>query len=139
MSDYIPALLRQQIFERASGQCEYCLLPQSVALVPLEADHIVARKHGGQTESDNLALACSLCNKHKGSDLASIDPDSGAITPLFHPRRQRWADHFHLQDTQIVPLTATGRVTVSLLQLNRPERMAERELLLAAAAIKVPE
>jgi hypothetical protein len=58
---------------------------------------------------------------------------------LYHPRRQRWADHFHLEDGQIVPFTATGRVTVTLLQLNRPERVAERKLLLATAALQIPE
>lgn len=139
MSQYIPAPLRQEVYDRAGGQCEYCLVPQVAALVSPEVDHIIARKHGGETEVDNLALACSLCNKCKGSDLASIDSESGAITPLFHPRRQRWIDHFRLEDGQIVPLTATGRVTVNLLQFNRPERVAERELLLAAGAIQTPE
>jgi 5-methylcytosine-specific restriction endonuclease McrA len=136
MSEYIPASLRQQIYERAGGQCEYCLLPDVAALMPLEADHIIARKHGGQTEVDNLALACSLCNKHKGTDLTSIDPESGDIVPLYHPRRQRWEDHFYLKNARIVPLTATGRVTITLLQLNRPERVVEREILLAAGVIK---
>ncbi len=114
-------------------------MPPVAALVSPEVDHIVARKHGGETEADNLALACSLCNKYKGSDLTSIDPESGAITPLFHPRRQRWADHFRLEAAHIVPLTAIGRVTVALLQLNRPERVTERELLLAANAIQTPQ
>lgn len=139
MSEYIPAPLRQEVYDRAGGQCEYCLIPQVAALVSPEVDHIIARKHGGETEANNLALACSLCNKYKGSDLTSIDPESGVITPLFHPRRQQWADHFRLEDAQIMPLTATGRVTVVLLQLNRPERVAERELLLAAGAIQLPE
>ena len=139
MTDYFPAALRQQIYEQAHGQCEYCLIPQTAVLVSLQVDHIIARKHGGATTANNLALACPLCNKHKGSDLASIDPVNGAVTALFHPRRQQWHEHFYLQDGQILPLTATGRVTVSLLQLNRPERVAERQLLLAANAQYVPE
>ncbi len=139
MSDYIPAPLRQQVYERAGGQCEYCLIPQTAVLVSLEVDHVVARKHGGETKENNLACACSLSNKYKGSDLASIDLDSEEIVPLFHPRRQRWQDHFRLQDAQIVPLTAAGRVTVNLLQLNQPDRVAEREILLAAEAIQLPE
>lgn len=138
MSDYIPASLRQQILERAGKQCEYCLMPQVAAFVPLEVDHIIARKHGGETEIDNLALSCRLCNKHKGSDLTSIDPESGEIVPLFHPRRQRWQEHFRLEAAKIVPLTETGRVTVALLQLNRPERIAEREILLAIGVIQIP-
>lgn len=138
MSDYIPALLRREVFERAGGQCEYCLTPQVAALVSPEVDHIVARKHGGETVSENLALTCSLCNKYKGSDLTSIDPESGAITPLFHPRRQRWVNHFRLEAGRITPLTAVGRVTVMLLQLNRPERVAERRLLVAAGTVQIP-
>ncbi len=60
MSDYIPISLRQQIYERAGGQCEYCLTPEVAVLMSLEIDHIIARKHGGKTETDNLALSCSL-------------------------------------------------------------------------------
>jgi hypothetical protein len=139
VSQYIPASLRQEVYDRAGGQCEYCLIPQAITLVTPEVDHIIARKHGGETETNNLALSCSLCNKYKGSDLASIDEESGEIAPLFHPRQHHWPDHFRLQDGRIAPLTATGRVTVNLLQLNQPERVTERELLLAARAIQIPE
>lgn len=139
MSDYIPATLRQQVYERAARQCEYCLIPEIASLVSPHVDHIIARKHGGKTELKNLAQACSLCNKHKGSDLTSIDPESGEITPLFHPRRQRWQDHFRLKGAEIIPLTATGRVTVNLLRLNHPERIVEREILLEAGVISLPE
>jgi hypothetical protein len=90
----------------------------------------VAEKHGGQTVEDNLALSCVLCNQHKGSDLASIDPVTGQLTPLFHPRRDRWDDHFRREGARLEPLTPAGRVTVRLLQLNHPHRVEERELLL---------
>jgi hypothetical protein len=93
-------------------------------------DHVVAEKHGGLTEEANLALARALCNQRKGSDLTSIDPETGAITSLFQPRREQWNDHFRLVGARIEPLTPTGRVTVRLLQLNAPERIEERELLL---------
>ena len=76
---------------------------------------------------------------HKGTDIASLDPQTGQLTPLYHPRRDRWTDHFRLAEAHIVPLTAVGRVTVWLLQLNQPERVAERELLLAAGALRLPE
>jgi hypothetical protein len=138
MSDSVPAALRLLVFERAGGQCEYCLLPESAVLVSHEVDHIVARKHGGLSEESNLALCCTLCNKHKGSDLTSIDPESGEITPLYHPRRDHWNDHFRLEEAYLVPITAKGRVTVLLLQLNRSERIAEREILIAAGEIRLP-
>lgn len=127
----IPPDLRRQVIIRAKGCCEYCLLPDSLSFYPHEVDHIVAEKHGGATEFHNLALACWRCNRHKGSDLTSIDPETGAITPLFNPRTQRWQNHFRLHGAIIEPLTPEGRVTVHLLQLNRPDRVEERRVLMA--------
>ena len=136
---YIPAALRRVVYERAGGACEYCLAPESAALFAHEIDHIVGQKHGGATTDDNLALSCTACNLHKGSDIASVDPVSGEIVPLFHPRRQRWADVFRLVDAEIVGQTPAARATVALLRLNRSDRVAERVLLLAADALRVPE
>ena len=127
---YVPVGLRRQVRERAQERCEYCLIPEPFTLARHWVDHVVAEKHGGLTEEDNLALCCVLCNQHKGSDLTSIDPQSGQIAPLFHPRRDRWIDHFRLVEARIEPLTSTGRVTVRLLQLNREDRIEERKLLL---------
>jgi hypothetical protein len=127
---YVPVALRRLVRSRADERCEYCLIPESMTLATHWVDHVVAEKHGGLTEEGNLALSCVLCNQHKGSDLASIDPDTGQITPLFHPRRDHWLDHFRLAEGRIEPLTPTGRVTVRLLQWNLPERIKERALLL---------
>jgi hypothetical protein len=128
---YIPTALRRFVCERAGDRCEYCLIPESASFAPHWIDHIVAEKHGGKTDADNLANSCIICNKRKGSDLSSIDPQTSDVVALFHPRRERWADHFRLVGGRIEPLTATGRVTERLLQFNRPERVDERELLLA--------
>jgi len=76
-----------------------------------------------------------LCNKYKGSDIASIAPDTGEIVPLYHPRQARWSDHFQLSQAQFVPLTPTGHVTVRLLQLNHPARIKEREMLIAVGRL----
>ena len=89
-------------------------------------------KHGGLTTLDNLAFACFSCNRHKGSDLSSIDPQTGAIAPLFNPRVQAWTAHFRMQDFAVVPLTGEGRVTVALLHLNDLERIQERIALAQA-------
>ena len=139
MGTYIPSGLRQEVYDRARGRCEYCLIPETAVLVSHEVDHIIAQKHGGLTESGNLALSCTVCNKYKGTDLASLDPETGTVTPLFHPRRERWIDHFRLVGGEIVPLTATGRVTVRLLQLNHPNQIQDRNLLLAAGMLYPPE
>lgn len=85
----------------------------------------------GRVDAGQLrgAYVCSFCNQHKGTDLTSIDPETGQITPLFHPRRDRWLDHFRAIGGRIEPLTPTGRATVRLLELNHPDRIKERELL----------
>jgi len=121
--------LRRQVIDRANGCCEYCLIPDGLSFYPHEVDHVIAEKHGGATHIDNLALACWRCNRHKGTDLTSIDPQTGVITPLFNPRTQHWMDHFHLREATIEPLTSEGRVTVHLLQLNHPDRVEERRVL----------
>jgi hypothetical protein len=129
---HVPAALRRLVHGRAGGRCEYCLTPEMVTMAAHEVDHVIAQKHGGATEADNLALSCALCNKHKGSDLTSIDPETNDLVALFHPRRQRWVDHFEIVGTRLVPRTAVGRVTARLLQLDHRHRVAERELLIAA-------
>ena len=135
---YVPAALRRLVHERAFGACEYCLAPEATALFEHEVDHIVAEKHGGTTTEDNLALACSTCNLHKGSDIGSLDPLTGELVPLFHPRRERWQEVFHLVGAEIVARTAAARATVRLLQLNRPDRVAERAVLVAAELLRAP-
>jgi hypothetical protein len=126
---YIPATLRREVIDRAGNSCEYCLLPSSVAFFPHEVDHVIAEKHGGQTETDNLAFACWRCNRHKGSDLGSFDPETEEFSVLFNPRTENWAEHFTLQGEQIIGLTAEGRTTIKLLQLNSEERIMERRSL----------
>lgn len=73
---YVSAALRRLVIERAGDQCEYCQFPQAVALFTFEMEHIIAEKHDGITEADNLALSCPCCNRFKGSDLGSIQKPS---------------------------------------------------------------
>lgn len=136
---HVPAELRRSVRLRARDCCEYCLIPESMALSAHEIDHVIAEKHGGPTDAENLALACALCNGFKGSDLASIDADTGAIVPLFNPRRDGWTEHFRLESGRIEPLTASARATVRLLQLNHSHRVEERLLLIAAGVLVTPE
>ncbi len=129
---YIPVGLRQHVYDRAQGCCEYCLIPELAVLFAHQVDHVIAEKHGGLTDTSNLALACALCNKYKGSDIASVDSECNDIVRLFNPRYDKWIEHFSLADAEIKPLTAIGRVTANLLQLNRAERVAERDILIRA-------
>ncbi|MBI5081464.1 MAG: HNH endonuclease [Chloroflexi bacterium] len=126
----ISTSLRREVFERAEGRCEYCLVHSRDTLLPHEPDHILAEKHGGETALDNLALACFHCNRHKGSDISSVDPDTRRLTPLFNPRTQTWSDHFKLEGAEIIALTPEGRVTALILKLNSPERLRVRQVLI---------
>jgi 5-methylcytosine-specific restriction endonuclease McrA len=121
------AATRAAVRARARDRCEYCQRLQSTSpLIPLHIEHVIPRKHRGSDDIDNLALACAECNLHKGSDLTGLDPDSGQVTSLFHPRRDRWDDHFRWDGLRIVGQSAVGRTTVRVLQLNAPARLRVR-------------
>ena len=124
----IPAELRAAVVQRAMFRCEYCLLHQDDAGFPHEVDHIISRQHGGETITDNLAYACMVCNRYKGSNIASVAP-SGDLAPLFNPRLDRWNDHFRLNGAAIEPLGLVGEVTAQVLRLNTPERLMRRRAL----------
>jgi 5-methylcytosine-specific restriction endonuclease McrA len=83
----LPEALRLSVGQRAKGRCEYCLVHEEEFLFPHEPDHIIATQHGGAAVLENLALACARCNRRKGPNLSSVDQQSGAVVPLFHPRR----------------------------------------------------
>ena len=131
MSSYIPAALRRKVENYAKGCCEYCLIHRDDVFFAHEIDHIIAEKHRGKTEEVNLCLGCFDCNRYKGSDIGSIDIETDAYTRLYHPRLDKWEEHFELRGTEIVPLTAIGRVTEFLLQLNTDERIQKRQMLIA--------
>lgn len=126
------ASARRTVRARAGRCCEYCLIHEEFGAAAHQVDHVVAEKHGGATSLANLALSCVVCNRRKGSDIASIDPETGRLVPLFNPRLQRWSEHFRLAGARIVGRTPRGRATVHLLQLNSDERLLERrELVLS--------
>jgi len=122
--------LDQQVRDRARHRCEYCLLPQDVHPWKFEIDHIIAEQHGGRSESDNLALCCPRCNRHKGTNIASIDPQLSALVRLFNPRTDVWREHFELDSGAIVGKSGIGRATASLLQFNEPLRLSARTALI---------
>jgi len=125
---------RDRVRRRAQDACEYCQLPQRASILPHQLDHIIARQHMGSDDESNLCLCCLRCNLKKGSNIASIDPeDQGeyCIVALFHPRQQRWREHFQLrEDGRIEGLTPAGRATVRLLDCNTEERVQLRSLLM---------
>ncbi|HBJ86978.1 MAG TPA: HNH endonuclease [Verrucomicrobiales bacterium] len=132
MMEPIPARLRRLVFERATGLCEYCLIHQSDAHLTFPVDHIISRKHRGPTTAANLALSCLRCNVAKGTDLGSLVSRPRRLVRLYHPRQDRWSDHFRLSGARIVPLTEIGEATVRLLDLNSPQRLLLRRTLAKA-------
>lgn len=122
----VPERLRRLVVKRAGSRCEYCGLAQEGQEATFHIDHIMPRSASGPSTPDNLALACVSCSLRKESRRSALDPSSGRRVPLFHPRRQRWSDHFRWDGTTVTPLTPTGRATVAALQMNRPLILAIR-------------
>jgi hypothetical protein len=130
MSRYISRKLKALVEERAGNICEYCLINISDTYFGAEIEHIVSIKHGGKTEAGNLALACQICNRAKGSDLGSIAEKSGELVRFYNPRTDKWSKHFRLDGAIIAPLSKVGEVTVKILGFNSDERVRERKGLI---------
>src|SRR5438105_3291516 len=111
MSDH-RSKLAQQVVARAGDRCEYCRMHQSIQGALFHIEHIVPRIDGGSDDTDNLCLACPSCNLHKSDRTTGIDPDSNQMTRLYHPRMNKWIDHFAWIGYEIVGLTACGRATI---------------------------
>jgi hypothetical protein len=141
MSEPEPIPRRRDVERRAKGCCEYCQSPAKYATQTFSLDHIVPRSQGGKVSLDNLALACQGCNNHKYNKTRSRDPLTDQLIDLFHPRQQRWRDHFTWDERfeLVIGLTATGRATVEALKLNRPELVNLRRLLYAAGEHPRPD
>jgi hypothetical protein len=129
----VTAQQKKTVAERARGCCEYCASQARFAVQPFSAEHIIPKSQGGRTTLDNLALACQGCNNYKYTKTEGRDPVSGASVPLYHPRQQRWRDHFAWNDdfTLVIGLTPIGRATIEALQLNRDGVVNLRRILYA--------
>ena len=125
----VPADLDRRVRERAKGVCEYCRLPQAAYRLSFQIDHIIAEQHRGKTQFANLCLACPRCNKNKGPNISGIGYKTRRLTPLFHPRRDRWEDHFTWQGSRLRGLTPIGRVTIEVLGINQLDAVKVRREL----------
>lgn len=122
--------LREAIRERARRVCEYCRLPEEYDRLPFQPDHIIAEKHRGPTVVENLAWSCYDCNMYKRPNIAGIDSETGDVVQLFHPRHDRWQEHFRWNGPELVGLTPAGRATTAVLRINRDDRIAFRGQLI---------
>lgn len=119
--------LTQQVRDRARLRCEYCRMHQSLQGATFHIEHVQPSTKGGLGEQQNLALACPSCNLHKADRTEAVDPISGVWVPLFHPRRQRWSDHFEWNGYDLAGRTEVGRATLVALDLNQPRRLQIRQ------------
>ncbi len=124
--------LRNLVWERAGAVCEYCRMPEHLDRLRFDVEHVIPEKHDGAAEVENLALACFFCNRDKGPNLAGIDPETGQIVPLFHPRRDVWSDHFSWSGPSLIGRTSTGRATIVVLRINNQARLTLRAVLIAS-------
>jgi hypothetical protein len=127
---YVSLELRRLVADRADCLCEYCLMPQAYRSSTYQVDHIISVKHSGSTTADNLSYACIYCNLLKGSDLGSINWQTGELVRFFNPRRDFWGEHFRLNEAVIEPLTDIGEVTVRIFDFNNADRILERQALM---------
>ena len=124
----VPGELAEIIRFRADGRCQYCLMHESLQGATFHCEHIIPKSKGGLSNAENLALACPGCNLHKASRTVAIDPVAGMSVPLFHPVFQLWSEHFRFIGYEIEGLTAVGRATVAVLNVNHPRRQRIREV-----------
>jgi hypothetical protein len=127
------AFIRALVRSRAGQRCEYCRFHErDEPLYPFHIEHIVSKKHHGSDDPGNLAWSCHECNLAKSSNLSGRDLVTGRVVLLFNPRRQRWKHHFRWEGARLIGLTACGRATIDVLNINEPERIDLRELLVVA-------
>jgi hypothetical protein len=123
---------RRLVWQRAGNCCEYCRVTQEhEPFASFHVEHVIARQHGGSDDPANLCLACTSYNLHKGPNIAGIDPETGSLVPLFHPREQVWEHHFDWHRTFLRGKTHVGRGSIAVLGINLPENVELREALLA--------
>ena len=124
----VPPHLRKLVAERALGCCEYCMSQEFFSTSGFTIDHI--NPAGGDDDLENLALACHLCNGSKFTKTVAVDPESGKLVAIFHPRNDVWKNHFRWSDdfTKITGTTPTGRATAERLHLNRSYLQNQRAL-----------
>jgi hypothetical protein len=130
VSAYISVELQRQIRSHFAHCCAYCLTAESLTATTFEFEHIVPLSRNGETNFENLCLACPSCNRYKAVRQTVTDPAAQAEVPIFHPQQQVWADHFQWSEDaiEIIGLTATGRATIVALKMNRPQLIRVRRM-----------
>lgn len=134
---YVSKKLRKQTAERANHSCEYCLIPEQVSFFSYQIEHIISLKHKGSSDFENLAFACPICNRHKGSDLGTNVGSPPILTRFFNPRTDLWSEHFELKKTgKIIPVSNIGKATDAIFKFNHQDSILLRKKLITAGILK---
>ena len=128
---------RTLVRERAIRRCEYCHIPDRALALPFHVEHIVASVHRLDDSPSNLAWACPRCNLRKGPSLSTIDPLTGNDIDLFNPRTMEWQIHFAIREGRVFGLTAEGRGTALLLDMNNEKRVQHRQKLIEHGTFEI--
>lgn len=109
----------------------YCQLLQAFSSQTFHHEHIIPSFKGGSDNLDNIAFACGACNPSKGIKTEDYDPFTQKLVPLYHPRQQKWKEHFAWNEDYIllIGLSPTGRATINALKMNRPNLQNLRRVL----------
>jgi hypothetical protein len=116
------------VAQRAGHRCEYCHAPEAVFNFPFEVEHAIPTSRHGSDRLENLALGCRACNIHKTDCVSALDEGTSTEVRLFHPRQDRWEEHFRIDvyTAMIIGLTAIGRATVAQLHMNSAAQLDAR-------------
>src|SRR5215475_4647072 len=116
----ISTVIERRVRSAPRNRCGYCLSPQHLVMARLEIEHIIPLAKGGSNADANLWVACPIRNRYKSDKTTAVDPETGAVVPLFNRRTHRWSDHFRWSDDglRIVGRTAIGRATIIALHLS---------------------
>lgn len=125
---------RKKVLIRANECCEYCKYLNFYNPSGLTIDHIYPTSLGGSDDISNLASCCISCNNSKFTSVASIDPVTKKIIPLYNPRNDNWNVHFKWVDnfSVIEGLTAKGRATILRLKMNNKGVVNFRKIALGS-------
>ncbi len=113
-----------------NGSASIAFCTKRTAFTRSHVDHVISQEHDGPTDEHNLAFCCPFCNRGKGSDIGGHV--GGTLVRLFNPLIDRWAGHFSLEVERVVARSEIGEVTVRVLGLNDPHRLALRKELIKA-------
>jgi hypothetical protein len=122
---------KAEVKQAAQECCEYCGAQEGYSPDTFSIEHIQPIAKGGTNDFANLANACQGCNNRKYTRTEAIDPLAGEPVLLYHPRRDRWDEHFAWNEeyTHMLGVSPTGRATILALDLNRHGVVSLRRVL----------